>query len=370
MGLRSQSRESCIPSYLRPSVSSRVLVLVVLSLLALCVVASIPETRATSVVRGADATSGDCTASCLQISFNLSLRGGGILFVSAVAGSPISQNETLSISPGTYNLTAVAASGYDFVRWVTDGEIQVMDPTSSQTTVTVTSSLAVVEAVFEPLSGPSLFDQPLFWAIAGALITAGIAIVALAVRGRLRTRTPPGDRPAATPSPTPLPPEARGEAAELGAWSRNALTAWEGVSEDELWPAVKASAFPAGSLLCFTFGRTERLVKRYGLDGASVVRISRVETSPGSVQVAPTNLDTMADLIEKHLRTGDGRGVVLPSLEALILANSTRDVVRLVEVARDLALDRRGSILFTVNPAAVSAADLAQIERGARRAGG
>lgn len=45
--------------------------------------------------------------------------------------------QSISITPGKYTVIANSESGYPFLRWLTGGEIKVVDPTNPITTIHV-----------------------------------------------------------------------------------------------------------------------------------------------------------------------------------------------------------------------------------------
>ncbi len=118
---------------------------------------------------------------------------------------------------------------------------------------------------------------------------------------------------------------------------------------------------PDRLLLLLAFASNFQL-QELGLSQAEVVRISRVE---GEDVVPPGDLDKIGYLIEKHFGKGQGYKVVLSSIETLVEANGPKNVRRLLDVAREVAMSSRGSMLVSLDPKAIAKDPVAMLERGA-----
>lgn len=308
------------------------------------------------------------------VSFNLSNPSDGSYVVSqgTITVVNVGKNITCTLAPATYDLNALASGGSSFQVWQVNGEVQLLDPSSSAAVVNISTGPVTITAEFNPPASPSPFTEYLLAAILVAVVVVALVVAFVFMRRRSRRgiaagpaspASPSGPPPTAAPSPTSSP---TGAPAWIERWTRYASSAVEGILEEDLWPAVAPTTSPA-NLLAFTWGRSERLASKYGLAGAHVVRVSRVEGSTGDERIAPTDVDKLVDLVEKHFRAAEGQAVVLPDVHALVNAAGAKNVIRLLEISRDLALERKGSILFTVDPTAVPPSDLALLERGAHK---
>lgn len=324
---------------------------------------------------GASATprsvAGIVTGNPVNVTFSLSPSpaAGTVALTEGSTVVFITKNTSLTLEAGaTYPIVAQPAKGFQFVDWVPNGELTVQNPSAEETNLTVESGEGLTAQFAVVSSSPSGLD---LFAWPGELLWPGLAVLVVAAAVLFLRRRPPvgpTGSAAATSQAPPVSSSPPASTVELASWTRRPLTVWEGVKETDLWPRVKETVREPSQLLAITGGPSERIASRYGLEGASVVRISRVDAAAGGEEVVrPSDLDRLADRIEKHLSAGERRVVVLPDVEALLAASGTKNVNRLLEVCRDVALYHKGSILFTVDPLAVAPADLALIERNARK---
>ena len=72
----------------------------------------------------------------------------------------------------------------------------------------------------------------------------------------------------------------------------------------------------------------------------------------------------------QHFSKGQRYNVVLPSVESLVEAAGVKNVRRLLDVARELAQSATGSVLFSLDPRALSPDKVAIIERGSFKVSG
>jgi hypothetical protein len=335
---------------------------------------------------GAQAPGVDHAAVCsapggVPVTFQISPSGGGEVVVvnGTTAILNVTQSVVCTLAPGDYLVTAFPSSGYQFQQWQSSGEgIDVAEPSTNPTKIALSSSTGV--SLTAAFSGQSATSSSPAWWLYAAIALAVVVVLGVGVALLLRRRgarsggaSSEGEVP---PRPASSAPAARSEASAppgrpptpvpAESWTRYATSYLEGVLEEDLWPMVAGSSSPA-NLLCFTWGRAERLASRYNLAGAQVVRISRVETVSAGERVAPSDVDAMVDLVEKHFHKGPGRVVVIPDVHAIVNARDAKSVIRLLEIARDLALEKTGSVLFTLDPSTLSHADVALLERGAHK---
>lgn len=330
---------------------------------------------------------------------------------------PSGSSET--VHAGSYTVTAPTCSGYSFTSWSATGGLTPSAPTSATTSVLVqgNGTLTVTYQSIPPPSGgappvggsngPSLLSGASLILIVLVLVVV-VAVVAalLYVRSR-RPGAPlarasqtgiatsgayPNIAPMAGPSPSVPPPQgssgpgpspvaprpgiAPGRTAPPSfaprpafvarpatMWRPQPLAVYETAEESSLWEVVRTARLSPEKLLCFTRLTPQELSSRFGLAGAKIVRISRVEAEDA---VPPSDLEKIAYLIERHL-TARGCAVVLPGLESLVEASSLKGVGRLLEVAREVAQASQGAVLVSLNPRALAETQTALLERGATR---
>lgn len=165
---------------------------------------------------------------------------------------------------------------------------------------------------------------------------------------------------AAPPAPTPAPGSEPMKSTPT--WEAVPLTVYEEPDETRVFSVVQASKVERDKLLVFTREAPDQLRERYGLQGSSIHKITRVE---GEDNVAPGDVDRIGYLIEAHFSKGPNRSVVLPGLETLVDASSIKNVRRLLEVARDLAQSSQGTILTSVDNKVLPPSQVALLEQGA-----
>jgi len=171
-------------------------------------------------------------------------------------------------------------------------------------------------------------------------------------------------QPVARPEPSaPVPPAPSGTGSK--AWPlTEPLCVLETSDEREVWRTVKTAPVSGELLLGFTTRLPEDILKEFDMTGIRLLKVSRVQ---GDSVVHPGDLDRIGSFIERHFEAGPGRFVVLPCLENLVEAGNVSNVRRLLEVARDLAMQTRGSMLVSVDKASLPDAVVATLERGVVR---
>lgn len=132
--------------------------------------------------------------------------------------------------------------------------------------------------------------------------------------------------------------------------------------EKDAWEAARALNLPPEKVIGFTTFPPEEIAKEFGLPIPALHKVSRVEAE---ANVDPGDLERIGNFIERHLDGGEGRVVVLPSVENLVEAGNVRNVRRLLEVVRDLAQGSHGSMLVTLDPVSLPEAHVTLLERGA-----
>jgi hypothetical protein len=160
------------------------------------------------------------------------------------------------------------------------------------------------------------------------------------------------------------PPEKAPSPTSIPQWPFLPLSVLETANEGNVWVVVRSSGLPRDSLLCFTRETPSLLTGEYGLSGAAIYRISRVE---GEDTVTPGDLEKICSLAERHFAKSSGRAVVLPGLETLVDSSSAKNVARLLEVMRDLAQQSRGAVLVSFDPESLPSNQAAMLRRGAVR---
>lgn len=141
------------------------------------------------------------------------------------------------------------------------------------------------------------------------------------------------------------------------------LSTLETYQESDVWALVRKTHVEAGKLLAFTHGDPEEVAREISPTTATVYKVTRVE---GESTVSPADVDRIADVISTHFAQGRGRAVVLPGLETIVESTNVRNVRRMIDLVRDLAMESKGSILVTLDPGSLSATDLSLLERGSR----
>lgn len=211
----------------------------------------------------------------------------------------------------------------------------------------------------------------ILFAVVGAVVGRNEAIIppASEVTTTVVVSAPPVYAPypsypayAPPPAPAATAPSGEGPVKTTPTWEPVPLTVYEEPDETRVFAVVQASKVERDKLLIFTREAPDQLVSRFGLQGASVHKITRVE---GEDNVAPGDVDRIGYLIEAHFSKGPNRSVVLPGLETLVDASSIKNIRRLLEVARDLAQSSNGTILTSVDNKVLPPSQVALLEQGA-----
>ncbi|MDE1820415.1 MAG: DUF835 domain-containing protein [Euryarchaeota archaeon] len=267
-------------------------------------------------------------------------------------------------------------------------------PSSPRRAVLGASSFAVVAGGFMVvLWGLGSLD------LEGGLLAIGVGAVAgiasvIALTRRSDENAPVHSGPGAIPSPRAAPPKvgtsrpASATKSEAPAprsgtvspspeaasrmrsktpwtWSLSVpLSSLETYQEEDVWGLVRKTSIDPTRLLLFTQGSRDALLRDPRLAGATIYKVSRME---GEHIVSPADVDKLGDMISIHFSKGKGRAVVLPGLETVVESTNARNVRRLLDLVRDLALESRGTVLFSVDPGSLSAADLTLLERGSEQ---
>lgn len=94
-------------------------------------------------------------------------------------------------------------------------------------------------------------------------------------------------------------------------------------------------------------------------ESARLLWLSRTE---GEDVISPSQLDTLGELGENHLRHEPGSVLALAGLEYLVSQNSFLPVLRLVQFLRDVAEGTEGHLLLSVHPSAFDARESSLLE--------
>lgn len=183
---------------------------------------------------------------------------------------------------------------------------------------------------------------------------------------KVRAHPPPSPYAPVPPSGSPLAPPpvpAAQSVSPVPSWPfSEPMCVVETPVERGLLEFAGRAGQPPERVLVFLTQTAPSALPGLGLLGVETVKLSRVE---GEDVVAPGNLDILGDLIERHLSKGQGYGVVLPAVEVLVEASGVKNVRRLLDVAREIAQGSSGSVLYSVDPRALSPEQVAILERGA-----
>ncbi len=82
-------------------------------------------------------------------------------------------------------------------------------------------------------------------------------------------------------------------------------------------------------------------------------------------KIKPGDLDRIGHLLEAHLRTGEGKAVVVEALDMIIDANQVKGARRLLDVVREIAQENKGTVLVQLNPSSLPLAERTRLEEGA-----
>ncbi len=141
------------------------------------------------------------------------------------------------------------------------------------------------------------------------------------------------------------------------------LSTLETYQESDVWTLVRKTAIEPGTLLAFTHGSREDVTRALGSTEVTVFKVSRLE---GEGTVSPADVDRIADVIATHFAKGKGRAVVLPGIETIVESTNVRNVRRMIDLVRDLALESKGAVLVTLDPGSLPSASLSLLERGSK----
>lgn len=141
------------------------------------------------------------------------------------------------------------------------------------------------------------------------------------------------------------------------------ISALETYREQDVWNLVRKTQVEPTRLLAFTHLGKEELTRSYGLGGATVFKVSRME---GEDHVSPADVDHLADRVSRHFAAGRRRVAVLPGLETVVESTNVRNVRRMLDLIRDLAMESKGAFLYALDPGSLTPTELALLERGSR----
>ena len=262
----------------------------------------------------------------------------------------------------TFNASAEGGTGADYTfRWsfsnggtATGSVVQHQFATGGTfaAVVTVTDSAgntAVatlnVTLAAPPHPEPMLFGLPTPYAyslIGGVVAVLAILLGALYLRKRAVAER---SRPKVLPS-----------------WPEEPLTILETSERGAVLRMAASAPLPKESVLLLVRESPEVVEKAQGLQGMKIVQAA---VSEGENKVKPGDLDRVGHLLEDHLRSGEGKTVVIEALDMIIDANQVKGARRLLDVVREVAQENKGRVLVQLNPSSLSREDRTRLEEGA-----
>jgi PKD repeat protein len=148
----------------------------------------------------------------------------------------------------------------------------------------------------------------------------------------------------------------------LPAWPEGPLTVLETSERMAVLRMAANAPIPKEDVLLLVKESPEVVEKEAGLKGMNVMQVA---ISDGENKIKPGDLDRIGHLLEAHLRTGEGKAVVVEALDMIIDANQVKGARRLLDVVREMAQENKGTVLVQLNPSSLPLAERTRLEEGA-----
>lgn len=164
-----------------------------------------------------------------------------------------------------------------------------------------------------------------------------------------------------------LPPEEAdhtGTGEDLPPWPATPLTVFEGVDREVLYRTAARREVDPHLLFILTASEPGTLRAKWGLTGAVIWQISRLE---GEERIPPGEIDRIASFAEAHLNGAPGRAVLIDAVDAFLSATGVGTTSRFLHVLHEAAEKNRGVVLVFLNPREATLQERRSLEEGARR---
>lgn len=268
-----------------------------------------------------------------------------------------------------YNKSYANPGAYTLWFWVNDSV-----GGSSRGALTVTVLAVSSGPSPNPSANPSSSGLP-WWVVALVVVVVLAAVVATVLYVRQRRGAAPvvamageeGPAPPHTPQVEFLPKQEAdftGAGLDLPPWPATPFTIIESVDPTVLYrTAVRAHIDPE-SLFVLTLQEPAVLEESYGLKGATILQVSRLE---GDRRISPGEIDRIAHNAEIHLGEAPGRAVLVDATESFLSATSLSTTARFFHVLQEAAERNNGRLIAYLNPREVTLQERRSLEEGATR---
>ena len=218
--------------------------------------------------------------------------------------------------------------------------VTVTDSAGNTAATTLNVTLAPPPRVEPTLLGlPLLYAYALIGAVAAVL---GIVLVVLYLRKREDAQ--------------------RNRPKELPGWPESPLSILETSEKRGVLKMVAVAPISKENVLLLVKESPEIVQEEMGLHDMKIVQAA---VSEGENKIKPGDLDRLGNLLEGHLRSGEGKVVVIEALDMVIDANQVKGARRLLDVVREVAQENKGKVLVQLNPSSLSVEERTRLEEGA-----
>jgi len=111
--------------------------------------------------------------------------------------------------------------------------------------------------------------------------------------------------------------------------------------------------------LCFTMRSPMEMRLKYALQTTPIFWIS----NHGSENISPTDLEVIADIINRFLKQSKNPVILLDGVEHLLFINGSSAVLRFLRDIDELIILNNAILILPINPSAVGDKEMALIER-------
>lgn len=142
-------------------------------------------------------------------------------------------------------------------------------------------------------------------------------------------------------------------------WPMVPMTIVEASDPDAFWRIVGSSGVDRSKLLVVCTESPGEISASYGLAGAILWRLTRIE---GERKVSPADADKLGYILSEHLEKESGQAIVLKGLDRVIEESSFRTTRNLLDMLRETAERTRGAVIIFADSVVIGQKELHQLE--------
>ena len=100
--------------------------------------------------------------------------------------------------------------------------------------------------------------------------------------------------------------------------------------------------------------------------GPADLKVLWLSTTLGKTYVDPHNLGSLTNMITRFIENGEKTVIMLDGIEYLLVNNDFTRLLKFIEYLNELVMDKKSTLLISIDPRALDEKELALLERNAQ----